>query len=364
MTITIARILGTRPQFMQAPVVHAALVARGVKEIIVHTGQHYDPSMSDVFFAELGLPKPSVNLRVGSHSQGVATGRMMAVIEEYLQQEKPNAVLVDGDTNSTMAAALAAVKLEIPVFHIEAGLRDYDRKRPEEINRIVTDHVASLNFAPLSRAFDNLVREGRGETARMTGDVLCDCFLLNIARADMTVFHSLSLSAGGYHVMTLHRPENTDVEFIDRFCAILDAVGQSGKPVVFPVHPRTKKILAEVRRTKALPKNIIMIEPVSYLQMLGLLQASDCVFTDSGGVPREAAWLGRRVVMLFRVDTWHDLLENDWAQIGKTDTASIMSAFEAAKPADKAVIEFYGGGRASELIADHVTRFIHEGGSL
>jgi UDP-GlcNAc3NAcA epimerase len=364
MNLKIARILGTRPQFMQAPVVHAALLARGLDEELVHTGQHYDAGMSEVFFEELGLPNPVVNLRVGSHSQGVATGRMMSVIEEYLQHAKPAAVLVDGDTNSTMAAALAAVKMHIPVFHIEAGLRDFDRKRPEEINRIVTDHVSSLNFAPIPRAFDNLVKEGRVGTARLTGDVLCDCFVANSSRADSSVVKTHALEVGGYHVMTLHRPENTDLEQYERFCDIIDAIGQSGKPVIFPVHPRTRKIIAKRTRDKGMPENIIMIDPVSYLQMLGLLKDADCIFTDSGGLPREAAWMGKRVVMLFRVDTWHDLVLNKWAQIGKTDTASILKAFDAATPADSAVIEFYGGGRAAEVIADHVDTFIRNGGPL
>jgi UDP-N-acetylglucosamine 2-epimerase len=349
---------------MQAPVVHAALRARGIEEEIVHTGQHYDPSMSDVFFAELGLPRPTVNLRVGSHSQGVATGRMMAVIEEYLEASRPAAVLVDGDTNSTMAAALAAVKLHIPVLHIEAGLRDYDRQRPEEINRIVTDHIASMNFAPVPRALDNLIAEGRGPSARLTGDVLCDCFLSNIARADSSVGEGLGLKPFGYHVLTLHRPENTDLEVFDRFCAIMQAIGETGKPVIFPVHPRTKKIVAKLQDAGGLPANVKMIEPISYLQMLGLLKDADCVFTDSGGVPREAAWLGRRVVMLFRVDTWHDLLLNGWAKIGKTDADSIYAAFEAATPAGSEVIEFYGGGRASEAIVDQIVQFFSDGAPL
>jgi UDP-GlcNAc3NAcA epimerase len=357
MGLRIARILGTRPQFMQAPVVRKSLLARGFEEDIVHTGQHYDPEMSDVFFEELGLPKPSVNLGVGSHSQGAATGRMIEIIEEYLVSAKPNAVLVDGDTNSTMAAALAAVKLHIPVFHIEAGLRDFDRKRPEEINRVVTDHVSNLNFAPLPRALENLSNEGLQSAARLTGDVLCDCFLTNEARADFSVVRELELAPKSYHVMTLHRPENTDLEFFDRFCAIIEAIGLSGKPTVFPVHPRTQKIIDKYCETKTFPPNIIKIRPLSYLQMLGLLKQADCVFTDSGGLPREAAWLGLRVVMLFRVDTWHDLLANGWAQIGKTDTTSILSAYEAAVPADRAVIEFYGGGRASETIANEIAAF-------
>lgn len=356
MTRTIVRVVGARPQFMQTPLVRNALIGAGFRHVLVHTGQHYDDMMSDAFFRDLGLPAPDVNLGVGSHSQGAATGRMMEGIEEALVSLKPDGLLVDGDTNSTLAAALAGVKLHIPVFHIEAGVRDFDRRRPEEINRLVSDHVSTLNFTPIPRASENLRREGRGETVRETGDVLLDCFLRYHERARSDIVGRLGLAAGCYCVMTLHRPENTDLAELARFSDIMTAVCELDQPIVFPVHPRTLPVFEAWRRGRGDIGPILAIDPVSYLDMLGLIDGCSMALTDSGGLPREAAWSGKRVVMLFRMDTWHDLLERGWAQIGKTDAQSVRDAIARARPAPAEARAFFGGGEAAAKIAAAIVR--------
>lgn len=351
---TIVRVLGTRPQFMQAPALRTAFSRRGVTEIMVHTGQHYGDSMSSVFFRDLGLPEPEVNLSVGSHTQGVATGHMLGAIERYLLSSRPDALLVDGDTNSTLAGALAAAKLHIPVIHVEAGLRDFDRKRPEELNRIMSDHLADLNLAPIPRAMDNLANEGLGSKSKLTGDLLCDCFVLNRSKANHKIRDDLGVYGRPYHLMTLHRPENTDLSELLRFKEIFEALQEINVPVIFPVHPRTRPVLEAAIESFGHLGVVRPIAPVGYLDMLGLLDGADCVFTDSGGLPREAAWSGTKVVMLFRVDTWHDMLKNGWAEIGKTDKASILTAYERAQPAGQPAIEYFGGGFAADRVATAV----------
>jgi len=357
MTIRIARVVGARPQFMQVPTVQRALAQHEIEHILVHTGQHYDDVMSEAFFRDLGLPQPDINLNAGGLAQGAATGLMLEKLEAWLLSETPDGVLVDGDTNSTMAAALAAVKLHIPVFHIEAGLRDFDKKRPEEINRIVTDHVSTINFTPIPRATRNLESEGRTNTIREVGDVLLDCFLDYMPRARSEVRDSLGLLPGAYDLMSLHRPENTDLAEMDRFRSIFSALRTVQRPIVWPVHPRSKPIVSAYLAEGGNLGPVRLTEPVSYLDMLGLLQGAVRVITDSGGLPREAAWAGKQVVMLFRMDTWHDLLENQWATIGKSDEASIIRALDACPPQASEVRAFFGCGHASERVAEAISEY-------
>ena len=350
-------VVGARPQFMQAPVAREALLARGHEHLLVHTGQHYDEGMSAVFFRELGLPEADVNLGVAGLSHGAMTGRMMEGIEQVIVERKPDVVLVDGDTNSTMAAALAAVKLHVPVAHIEAGLRDFDRRRPEEINRIVTDHVATLNAAPIPRALANLRHEGLGNSAVLTGDVLLDCYLRYFRARSTRVRDELGLRPGRYHVATLHRPENTDATEAERFAAIVDFMAARDLPVVLPVHPRTRPMFDRWLAAGNAPGALRLVPPVTYFEMLGLLEGADTVITDSGGLPREAVWTGCRCVMLFRKDTWHDLLESGWATIGKTDRASIETAFATARrPEAGATQAFFGAGQASARLVTELER--------
>jgi UDP-N-acetylglucosamine 2-epimerase len=344
---------------MQVPVLRDTLVRRGHEHLLLHTGQHYDEGMSAVFFRELGIPEPDVNLGVSGLSHGAMTGRMIEGIETVLRERAPDVLLVDGDTNSTMAAALAAVKLHVPVVHVEAGLRDFDRRRPEEINRIVTDHVATVNCAPIPRAFENLRREGLEATAALTGDVLLDCFLYYFERRSRRLVEELELAPKGYYVSTLHRPENTDAANEERFRDIMGFLAALDKPVVLPVHPRTRPMVDAYVAAGFPLGSVRLVPPATYFEMLGLLEGADCVFTDSGGLPREAVWAGCRCVMLFRMDTWHDLLANGWATIGKTDRASIESAFrEALRPDSAATRAFFGGGRAAERIADELEKLV------
>jgi UDP-N-acetylglucosamine 2-epimerase len=352
----IARIVGARPQFMQVPVMRDALIAAGHEHRLIHTGQHYDAAMNDAFFSDLGLPDPDVSLGVGSGTHGAATGRMMERIEAALVDDRPDVVLVDGDTNSTLAAALAAVKLHIPIAHIEAGLRDHDWRRPEEINRIMTDHAADLNAAPVPRALDNLEHEGLAARSILAGDVLLDCFAHFLRSADHSLWRDLGLKELGFHVLTLHRPENTDLHEMARFTTIIDFLRDLGDPVVFPVHPRTRAIVEAYGQDRGgFPRNIHCLPPASYLRMLGLLEGCAMVFTDSGGLPREAAWAGKRCVMLHRIDVWHDLLENGWVTIGKSDRASIESAHAACSTPDRAAVRaFFGDGRASFRITEAI----------
>jgi UDP-N-acetylglucosamine 2-epimerase len=353
----IVRVVGARPQFMQLPALIAALGEAGHEQILVHTGQHYDHNMSEQFFADMGLPRPDINLEIGSGSHGAATGRIVERFEQTLREVIPDAVVVDGDTNSTLGAALAAVKLHIPVVHIEAGLRDFDRRRPEEINRILTDHASELNCAPIPRALENLRHEGLSARSVLTGDVLLDCFDIYRPRRSLRVRDELGLAEGGYHVMTLHRPENTDLSEEARFSDIMSVVTNLDKPVVLAVHPRTQPIIDRFRARVGGLGSLKVIPPVSYFEMLGLLEGCDCVLTDSGGLPREAAWSGKRCVMLFRVDTWHDLLANGWAMIGKTDADSIRAAFSAARPADSSAARaFFGGGESARRIVSALDR--------
>ncbi|MDR0225285.1 MAG: UDP-N-acetylglucosamine 2-epimerase (non-hydrolyzing) [Burkholderiaceae bacterium] len=351
----VLRVVGARPQFMQVPAVRDVLIERGHEHILLHTGQHYDDSMSTVFFRELGIPDADINLGISELGHGAMTGRMMEGIEKALKDVRPDAVLVDGDTNSTMAAALAAVKLHIPVVHIEAGLRDFDRKRPEEINRTVTDHVATINCAPIKRALHNLENEGLQHTASLTGDVLLDCFVRYSERRSDAIVKQFGLRPDGYYLSTLHRPENTDAVNATRFSDIFDFLSNLDKPVILPLHPRTKGIVEHWQGNGGKLGSIKLVPPVTYLEMLGLLQGADCVFTDSGGLPRETVWTGRRCVMLFREDTWHDLLENNWAQIGKTDKASIETAFTSAqKPDITETRNFFGAGLAAKKVVDQL----------
>lgn len=347
----IVRIVGARPQFMQVPLLKNALIEKGIQHHILHTGQHYDPALNEVLHSELGLDDIRDNLNVGSGSHGQTTGKMIAGIEEFLLKKKPDAVLLDGDTNSTLAGAIAASKLQIPVIHVEAGVRDWDSSRPEEINRKLTDHISRLNFAPIPRALTNLQNEGLGARSELTGDLLLDCFLHYKALADFSILKKLNLSSGDYHIATVHREENTIDEPNGRFYEIMRALTKLDKPVIFPVHPRTKPLFKEFVENTQDTHNIHAIEPVSYLEMLGLLQHCDCVLTDSGGLSREAAWSGKRCVMLF-LNVWHDLLESESAQMADGDADSILESYYRARPADdKAIIQLFGNGQAAVLTA-------------
>ncbi len=340
-------VVGARPQFVKAWPTSAALRAAGVEEIVVHTGQHYDERMSGQFFTELGLAPPSVNLGVGSGAHGAQTGRMLELIERELEAAKPDWLLVYGDTNSTLSGALAAAKLHIPVAHVEAGLRSFNRRMPEEINRVLTDHVSARLFCPSQKAADNLSREGISAGVHIVGDVMYDALLhfSAVAERQSAIHHTLGLARGNYHLATIHRAENTDDP--ERLRTLIATLAALDRPCVLPLHPRTRAFL---ERTGGMPhsRTLHLLEPVGYLDMLALTRHAHVVFTDSGGLQKEAYWLGTRCITLREETEWVETLQHDWNQLAGTDPARIRAAFQRFPTGERA--PHYGDGRAAEKI--------------
>jgi len=348
----IVSVVGARPQFIKAAPVCRAL--RGGPsphtEILIHTGQHYDPGMSDVFFDELDIPAPDHHLGVGSGLHGVQTGAMLAGIERVLVEERPDSVLIYGDTNSTLAGALAAAKLGIPAAHVEAGLRSYNRSMPEEINRVVADHVASLLFCPSQAAADNLAREGITRGVHVVGDVMADALsdASRLAESRSTILSRLGLEPGGFLLATIHRAENTDEA--SRLGAIMDAFGRVAERIVFPIHPRTRQALEALGDPQARLANLTAIEPVGYLDMTMLERSARMILTDSGGIQKEAYWLGVPCLTLRRETEWVETVEAGWNKVVGTDGAAIARAVRDFRP-PSAHPELYGGLGASARIA-------------
>lgn len=355
-------VVGARPQFVKAAAVSRAIAAFNrrnsniqIEEKIVHTGQHYDDNMSRVFFEELQIQFPSVNLEVGSGTHGYQTGMMLERIEKILMECRPDAVLVYGDTNSTLAAALAASKLHIPIAHVEAGLRSFNRRMPEEINRVVTDHLSTILFCPTDAAVQNLAKEGITKNVHQVGDVMYDSVLFNSELSDRSsdILTRLSLKSKSFYLATIHRAENTDVP--ERLQSILDAFGGMDIPIVLPLHPRTKKTIGT--KLKHFKKNMKIIDPVSYFDMLALEKHSRIIFTDSGGVQKEAFWLGVPCITLREETEWVELVEAGCNQIVGADTSAICEArlkaediLERGVPSHAS--DLYGNGRSSERIAE------------
>ncbi|WP_186420652.1 UDP-N-acetylglucosamine 2-epimerase (non-hydrolyzing) [Bosea sp. CS1GBMeth4] len=335
-------VLGARPQFIKAAPVSRALARVGLSESIVHTGQHFDALMSDIFFDELDIPKPAYNLEVNSLGHGAMTGRMLEKLEEAMLAEKPDLVLIYGDTNSTIAGALAAAKLNIPVAHVEAGLRSFNRRMPEEINRVVADHVSALLFCPTRAAVANLGAEGIVKGVHAVGDVMYDTTLAAVKRAEgrSTIIETLGLTPGGYAVATIHRAENTDdPERFDRVVAWLEAAARE-TPVVMPVHPRTRKLLASRGLN---PAGLTLIDPVGYLDMARLLSRATAVFTDSGGLQKEAYFHRVPCVTLRDETEWVETVEAGWNRL-----------WTSKDYAPRRDITDYGSGDAATSIARHI----------
>ena len=337
-------VVGARPQFIKAAPVSRVL-RRDHEEVLVHTGQHYDDNMSDVFFRELDIPEPDINLGVGSGPHGAQTGGMMAGIEKVALEIKPDWVLVYGDTNSTVAAALVAAKLHIKVAHVEAGLRSFDRRMPEEINRVLTDHVSDLLLCPTDVAIRNLAREGIDAGVHLVGDVMYDAFLFNLesARKRDSVVKTLGLTPGGYALATVHRAENADDP--ERLRSVIDGLDRSGLEVLLPIHPRTRS-----RLTGTLPERIRVIDPVGYLDMLALEDGATVIVTDSGGVQKEAYFLGKPCVTLREATEWTETVKAGWNVLVGSDSARIAEAMRNFRPATKRS-DLYGDGHASEKIS-------------
>jgi UDP-N-acetylglucosamine 2-epimerase len=324
----VVTVVGARPQFIKAAPVSKALREAGYTEFLIHTGQHYDYGMSQVFFDELSLPKPDVNLGVGSGTHGQQTGQMLIGIEEILLAERPDYTLVYGDTNSTLAGALAAVKLHIPLAHVEAGLRSYNREMPEEHNRVLTDHCADLLFCPTQTALDNLVREGITQGMHLVGDTMYDAVLRfgEIARQRSTILNDLGLQPKKYLLATVHRASNTDNP--ENLRNILSAFAEIEEPIIFPVHPRTRQKIDELGflNPQSAISNPKFIEPVGYLDMLMLEQSARLILTDSGGVQKEAFWLGVPCLTLRDETEWIETVTSGWNILVGADAPKIVQA--------------------------------------
>ncbi|MEC1714814.1 non-hydrolyzing UDP-N-acetylglucosamine 2-epimerase [Schinkia azotoformans] len=315
--LKLLRIVGARPQFMQVKPLRKELQKRGHKEILLHTGQHYDDAMSKQFFIDLGLPEADVNLGVGSGNHGEQTARMLEGIEKCLLHDKYDAVIVDGDTNSTLAGALAATKLHIPVIHVEAGMRSYNKLMPEEINRTLTDHVSTLLFCPSERNKENLHREGITHGVYVVGDVFAECFSEYKTKALELQNQTLSryrIEKEKYILLTLHRAENVDNK--EKISYFLNEVSKSPLPVVWPIHPRTKRLLEEFGLTSKLNEKVFkLISPVGYLEMLALESSAFKILTDSGGVQREAYYWRKPSVIMRDTTEWTEIVDSNWATL-------------------------------------------------
>ncbi|MBZ5681550.1 MAG: UDP-N-acetylglucosamine 2-epimerase (non-hydrolyzing) [Acidobacteriia bacterium] len=352
----IVTVIGARPQFVKAAVVSRALARAGIDDVLVHTGQHYDPNMSDVFFAELGIAKPAYNLGVGSGLHGAQTARMLEGIERILVAENPDWAVVYGDTNSTLAGALAAAKLHIPVAHVEAGLRSWNRQMPEELNRILTDHSATLLFAPTAAAVSNLCAEGiNGTRVRLVGDVMYDAVLLfsELTEATSDVLQRLGLSSGGYVLATIHRAENTDSPA--RLQAILSGLLKVAHrlPVVLPLHPRTRHVVEQNHELNESGAELFLIDPVGYLDMLMLEKHARVIATDSGGVQKEAFFHRVPCVTLRDETEWVEIVELGCNRLAPPHSAdAVAAAIEAALDLCIDTTESpYGDGHSAEYIA-------------
>lgn len=352
----IVSVVGARPQFIKAVLVSREL-RKSHQEILVHTGQHYDIELSKIFFDELNIPKPDYNLGVGSDTHARQTARIMIAIEDTLVAEKPGLVLVYGDTNSTLAGALAAVKLHIPVAHVEAGPRMFDKDIPEEVNRVLTDHVSGMLFAPTQTAVDNLKREGINDGVYFTGDVMLDSFLefSEVAGRNSRILHKLGLGKKGYLLATVHRARNTEIE--ENLKNIVEAFSGMDEKIVFPIHPRTVKYLKQYGLYGQLKDaaNMLLISPVGYLDSIMLTRNARKILTDSGGLQKEAYFSEVPCITLDEVTGWTELVEDGWNTLVGADKHQIVEAVKRFEPKRKQR-DVFGDGRAAKKIAEVLGR--------
>lgn len=378
----ILSIIGARPQFIKAATVSRKIRDEGMKEILVHTGQHYDFNMSDIFFQELNLPKPDYYLGVGSGCHGEQTGRMLPEIEKVLLQQKPDVALVYGDTNTTLAGSLAAAKLHIPIAHIEAGLRSYNKRMPEEINRVLTDHCSDILFCPTETAVKNLQKEGfinvvgdgklvdddfsLARTARSlplvinVGDVMLD-IALDVKKliekktgGEKRVLERYFLKAKDYILVTIHRADNTDnKDILQNIMEALEEIARKGLKIFFPVHPRTKKALERFSLMSNVPQNLIISEPISYIEIITLESNAKLIITDSGGLQKEAYFFKVPCIIPRDETEWTELVEIGWNKVVGTAKENLVNSVSSALNEDfpnRQWINFYGNGIASDKI--------------
>lgn len=380
--IKIVTIIGARPQIIKAAALSRAIknkYSRQIKEIIVHTGQHYDANMSQVFFDELGIPMPDHNLNVGSGGHGTQTAAMITGIEEILLKEKPNGIVLYGDTNSTLAGALAAIKIHVPIIHIEAGLRSYNKAMPEEINRIMCDHVSSFLFSPTKTGLINLIKEGfnigtmppfsaNNPKVYHCGDVMYDnsLYFSEIAESKTAILDKLKLQKNNFILATIHRNNNTDEpKRLNALFKALNDISKSNKlDVVLPLHPRTAKLL-ENNLAKELYADVKantlfkITEPASFLEMVALEKNCKLVMTDSGGVQKEAFYFEKTCVILRPETEWVELVENDVAIVADANEEKIKKAFEVlSTKIDLKFPKLYGDGHAAEFICGEILKYL------
>ncbi len=345
----IASVVGVRPQFVKASVVSREL-RKNHEEILIHTGQHYDYEMNKIFFEELCIPEPDYSLGVGSGLHGYQTGEMLQKIEEILVNEKPDLLLTYGDTNSTLAGALAASKLGIKSAHVESGLRSFDRSMPEEINRILTDHCSDILFCPTQNAVDNLKREGITKNVYLTGDVMVDSLLFNkeIAETQSSALSDLNLKSKEYLVATIHRASNTDNK--KNLQNIVEAFHELDQEIVFPVHPRTEKLLKNYGLYDSLNSSVTLTEPLGFLDFIKLMNHAKMILTDSGGVQKEAYILRVPCITLRENTEWIETVEDGWNVLVGSNKDKILQSVKAFDPSLDSHKSRYGCGNSSRNI--------------
>lgn len=343
----VASVVGVRPQFVKASVVSREL-RKNNEEILIHTGQHYDYEMNKVFFEQLNIPEPNYHLDIGSGSHGYQTGEMLKKIEEVLIKKMPDLVLTYGDTNSTLAGALAASKLHIKTAHVESGLRSFDRSMPEEINRILTDHCSDILFCPTKNAVENLKNEGITENVYLTGDVMVDSLLYNrdIAEKKSNILFELGLKSKQYLVATIHRASNTDSE--NNLKNIVDAFSELNETIVFPLHPRTKKFLKIYGLYDKLKSSVILTEPLGFFEFIKLMNHAKMVLTDSGGIQKEAYVLQVPCITLRENTEWVETVEDKWNLLVGTNKERIVEMTKEFRPLIETHKNRFGTGDASK----------------
>jgi UDP-GlcNAc3NAcA epimerase len=370
----IVSIVGARPQFVKLAPICRAVEAHNrsggelIQHLIVHTGQHYDPELSDIFFDELEIPKADINLGVGSGPHGQQTGRMLEQFERFLLESKPHAVIVYGDTNSTIAGALVAAKQHVPVAHVEAGLRSFNRMMPEEINRIATDHVSDVLYAPTRTAMELLAKEGLAHRAVLSGDVGYDAVLFNreLAARKSKILETLGVTSNAYAVLTVHRSENTEAGKLIELISWLAQVAANGMKIIFPIHPRTARLLPrDPEKFNQFP-GIRLIKPIGFLDMLQLVSNARMVLTDSGGVQKEAFFLNTPCITLREETEWTETLQCGANVLAGISGERIINAAERweRRVGSGEQFEFGGAGRpfgtghaAAQIVQDLVTRW-------
>lgn len=353
----IMHIVGNRPQFIKLAPVSKEIRKRGYKEIIIHTGQHYDKNMSDIFFSELDIPQPDVNLGIGSGSHAQMTAKAMIEIEKVVEKFKPKVVILYGDTNSTLAASVVCSKLNIPIAHVESGSRSYNKANPEEQNRIITDHMSTILFCSDNSSVINLDKENIKDNVFFTGDVMYDTFLFCKRKNNLNLLDKYKLEKDNFILMTWHRQENT--ESIETVNKIVNFISKIGKKIIFPIHPRTKKVLENYNLYKKLSNkaNIIITDPLGYIEMVELLSNCSAVLTDSGGLSKESSFGGSKCYFMLDLYSWPELSEINWINYidfndKKNITDNIQNLNNSKRVANSNLPKFYGEGDASSKIVN------------